>query len=118
MARIVNARRCRRRDAIVRRGSRTLQDLGCTVAEWKTWLESRFRDGMTWDNYGRHWHLDEVIPVSAWDLSQLEQWRACWHWTNSQPLLVAENLSKGGANRADYSAAVAERLMVLKALES
>lgn len=93
------------------------QELGCSAVEWRRWLESKFRDDMTWDNYGSHWHLDEVIPVSAWDLAQPEQWRACWHWTNSQPLLVAENLSKGGAGVGNYAEAILERLMVLKALE-
>lgn len=116
ISRLIAHRRSRRSEVIQRRGH-TLRDLGCTVPEWKTWLESKFWPGMTWENYGSFWHLDEIIPVSAWNLAHQEHWQACWHWTNSQPLPSNVNLSKGGSNRADYSAAIPERLMVLKALE-
>lgn len=108
-------RRTRRNHALSgQRKGTFLQDLGCTVAAWKVYLESKFRDGMSWENYGSVWHLDEIIPVSAWNLQDPDHWKACWHWTNSQPLLVAENLRKGGASRADYSMQMAIHLKALR----
>jgi acyl-ACP thioesterase len=58
----------------------------------------------------------ETVPVSAWDLSRPDHWRACWYWSNSQPLLAAENLTKAGANRldVDYTREIQERLNALK----
>lgn len=58
-------------------------------------LESQFYGEMTWDNYGSHWHVDHIIPVSSWDHNDPEQVRRCWHWTNLQPLTASENMSKG-----------------------
>jgi hypothetical protein len=59
-------------------------------------LEAQFRDGMSWDNYGRYgWHIDHIIPCSSFDLTDTDQQRKCFHYTNLQPLWAHENLSKG-----------------------
>lgn len=53
-------------------------------------LESKFRDGMTWENYGPYWHVDHIKPLSlCTDLNE------AWALSNLQPLLREENLSKG-----------------------
>ena len=36
-----------------------------TPAELKEHLESKFKDGMTWKNYGEKWQIDHVIPQAA-----------------------------------------------------
>lgn len=59
---------------------------------------------------GSVWHLDEIIPVSAWDLTNPVHWKACWHYLNSQPMLAKENISKNGANRKDYSVEIEQFL--------
>ena len=68
-----------------------------TIEELKNHLEKQFRDGMTWDNYGKDWHIDHVKPVSHFNFkSKLDpDFKECWKLTNLQPLLVKENLSKG-----------------------
>lgn len=61
-------------------------------------LESQFRPGMTWANYGRKWHLDHKKPVSWFDWSvpdAIAVLRECWALSNLQPLWKTENLSKG-----------------------
>jgi len=75
----------------------TLELLGCSPEYFRCWLEIDFRDGMTWENYGKVWHVDHIVPCSLFDLSNPEQQRACFHYTNLQPLFATENLSKGGA---------------------
>lgn len=70
--------------------------LGCSVEDFKKHLESQFEEGMTWDNYGTYWHVDEIIPCAAFDLSLAEHQRACWHYSNSRPLVASENMSRGG----------------------
>lgn len=70
--------------------------VGCSPYFLRNYLESKFQDGMTWDNYGLHgWHIDHIIPCSAFDLTDPEQQRQCFHYTNLQPLWAYENLSKG-----------------------
>ena len=72
--------------------NRSLSYLGCSIEEFKTYLESRFEEGMTWKNRS-DWHLDHIIPLDkineGYTLEQL-----C-HYTNYQPLWKQDNLSKG-----------------------
>jgi hypothetical protein len=64
---------------------------GCTAEELKTYLESLFTEGMTWDNYGE-WHIDHIRPVSSFSA---EEWEQINHYSNLQPLWAKDNLSKG-----------------------
>lgn len=66
-----------------------------SVEELIKHLESKFRDGMTWDNYGAYWHIDHVIPKSFFKYLEYDDtFRACWALNNLQPLLASENLKK------------------------
>ena len=47
----------------------TMELTGCTLEELKKHLESKFEDGMNWNNYGV-WHLDHIIPCANFDLSK------------------------------------------------
>jgi hypothetical protein len=67
--------------------------IGCSKDDLRKHLESKFRDGMTWQNYGKHWHIDHIVPlISSKSVKQIK--RLC-HWTNLQPLTAFENISKG-----------------------
>ncbi len=75
----------------------TLEYLGCTAPELKCHLEGQFRDGMNWDNYGfEGWHIDHIKPLCQFDLTDPDQQKECFHFSNLQPLWAAENLAKGG----------------------
>lgn len=66
--------------------------IGCSPVQLKHHIESKFRDGMTWENHGSVWHIDHIIPIS---IAKTEhQVYELSHYTNLQPLLVKENLSK------------------------
>lgn len=70
--------------------------IGCTVPELMRHLEAQFTDRMTWENYGRYgWHIDHIRPCASFDLTDPEQQRACFHYTNLQPLWWDENIRKG-----------------------
>jgi hypothetical protein len=67
--------------------------IGCSKDDLRKHLESKFRDGMTWQNYGKHWHIDHIVPlISSKSVKEIK--RLC-HWTNLQPLTAFENISKG-----------------------
>lgn len=69
--------------------------LGCPLVWLEVHLESLFKPGMTWENYGPVWHVDHLKPCAKFDLTDPEQQRICFHWTNLQPLFAAENRAKG-----------------------
>ena len=95
--RVVCALRTRVIDAIKnnRKSSKTLDLLGCSIQYYKIFLENKFQDGMNWENYGRKgWHIDHIIPCSSFDLSDPEEQRKCFHYTNTQSLWEIDNIIK------------------------
>ena len=71
----------------------SVSDLGCSIEEFKEYLESKFSVGMTWDNYG-DWHIDHIVPLSSFDLTDRAQFLKACHYTNMQPLWKEDNLKK------------------------
>lgn len=68
--------------------------VGCSIEYLKYYLEFQFKDGMSLDNYG-DWHIDHIIPCASFDLSDPEQQKVCFHYSNLQPLWMKDNVSKG-----------------------
>lgn len=82
-------------NSIIRKGyaknSNTFSILGCTYYEFSTYLESKFEDWMSWENYGKYngelnygWDLDHIIPISS--ATNEEEVIILNHYTNFQPL--------------------------------
>ena len=74
-----------------------VKDLGCSIEEFKSYLENLWVDGMSWDNYGRRkgeWCIDHIVPLASVDLTIREEFLKVAHYTNMQPLWVSENNSK------------------------
>jgi len=77
------------------RSKSTEELLGCTYKEGRQHIENQFAEGMNWDNYGLHgWHIDHIMPCASFDLSDPEQQKECFHYTNLQPLWAEDNLKK------------------------
>lgn len=101
--RILNALRCRLSSAVRRLGAkkcrRTAELLGCSIEDLKEHLKSQFAPGMDWSNFGRKkgiqcWEIDHIIPCASFDLTDPEQQKRCFHFTNLQPLWATENRKK------------------------
>lgn len=70
--------------------------VGYVLPELMQTLEKEFRQGMTWDNYGK-WHLDHMIPLAHFTFNSTEdpEFKKAWSLGNLQPLWKGENLRKG-----------------------
>lgn len=68
--------------------------LGCTVDFFRGYLEAKFKDGMSWANYGELWHIDHILPCRSFNMTLEEDRRKCFHYSNMQPLLAIDNLQK------------------------
>jgi hypothetical protein len=90
--------RLRRRvgKAIVAKGytrkSKTGDIIGCTWEDLKKYIESKFQDGMTWENRNS-WHIDHIIPLAS--AKSVEELYKLNHYTNLQPLWAKDNMKKG-----------------------
>jgi hypothetical protein len=72
--------------------SKTQEMLGCDWSHLKAHLESKFTDGMSWENRGL-WHVDHIIPLAS--AKSIEEVVRLCHYTNLQPLWAEDNLKKG-----------------------
>ena len=72
----------------------TMNLLGCEMPFFKEYIESKFVDGMNWDRISEI-HLDHIKPCASFDLTNPDEQKKCFHYTNVQPLWYEDNLSKG-----------------------
>lgn len=70
--------------------------LGYGIPQLRARLESSLPPGATWDDFmtGRL-HIDHIRPRASFDLTDLDEVRACWQLSNLQLLWAADNMRKG-----------------------
>jgi hypothetical protein len=68
--------------------------LGCSWNIAIQWLEFNMKPGMTWENYGTHWHVDHVLPCASFNFENETDRKRCFHWMNLMPLEGIENIKK------------------------
>ena len=79
--------------------SKTQDIIGCSFEEFKSHLESQFKDWMSWENKGnpedgilepdKTWDIDHIIPLST--ATTEEELIKLNHYTNLQPLCSFTN---------------------------
>ena len=80
------------------KSKKTEEILGTNKVEYKKYLQSKFKEGMTWENYGKVWQIDHIIPSSSFKFNTKEDLKKCFNYKNTQPLFRSENLSKFDKN--------------------
>lgn len=80
--------------AVEKKHGNTMELTGCSKDDLYSHLESKFTEGMTWENYGK-WHIDHIKPCASYNLTDIEEQKKCFHWTNLQPLWAIDNMRKG-----------------------
>jgi hypothetical protein len=81
----------------------TIEPLGCTIEFFQNYIQSLLKPGMTMENNGpRKWHLHHIKYCHTFDLSDPEQQRLCFHYTNMIPMWEDEH-NKLHANDAIQS---------------
>lgn len=85
----------------------TIQYLGCSMDVFVKHIEKQFKEGMSWDNYGRsscsgggegekdeYWEIDHITPINYNNNVTLDDVKERLIYTNCQPMWAAENRSK------------------------
>jgi hypothetical protein len=73
------------------KGKRTKEIVGLDKMNFKLYIQNKFVDGMSWENYGE-WHLDHIVPLCS--AKNNEEALRLNHYTNLQPLWAEDNLIK------------------------
>lgn len=79
------------------KGGRSWQQLvGYSTEDLRRHLERQFVPGMSWNNYGRGWHVDHVVPSSSFTYTSPDEpaFNACWCLSNLRPLWAIDNIRK------------------------
>jgi len=70
-----------------------IEYLGCSSTEYFEWMLEHSSE-FTLDNYGKEWHIDHVIPLSRFNIDDVESQMLAFNWRNTMPLSAKENLAK------------------------
>ena len=76
---------------------------GLDVENMRQWFEYQFKEGIGWDNFGKMWQFDHIIPVTYFDFSDESELKLCWNFTNIRVEQFQKNKDRG--NRLDVLAA-------------
>jgi len=94
------------RDSKVRRLRKRLKDFiksgtkmhvhlfGCSSHLLRMHIESQFKKGMTWSNYG-DWHIDHIRPCASFLFEERSDALLCFNWRNLRPMWAKDNHRKG-----------------------
>jgi len=72
---------------------------GLDIENIRKWFEYQFTPDLNWENFGKNWQFDHIIPVSYFDCSLEEDLRLCWNFTNLR--VDSFQLSRDRGNRLD-----------------
>lgn len=100
--RLAHILRCRLREAIKnnQKTGSAINDLGCSIEEFKQYLESKFEPWMNWDNQGNYdknrptWQIDHIKALANFDLTNREELLKACNFSNMRPLLTIDNIIK------------------------
>jgi hypothetical protein len=79
----------------MKKNRRSNKYLGCSSSDAVKHIEKQFKRGMTWANHGKVWHIDHIVPLASFDLSNDDHVLMCCHYTNLQPMWASDNIRKG-----------------------
>lgn len=96
--RIVKNQRNRVKQLITNKPTSFTKSIGCGSDFLKAHIESQFKSGMAWNNYGNgegFWNVDHIRPLASFDnLENIEQFKEAFNYKNLQPLWWRDNLLK------------------------
>jgi hypothetical protein len=84
--------------------------LGCEIDYYFKWINHTMKDEMSWDNYGKLWNIDHLIPIKTFDISNPEEALKAFNWKNTWAMKSDENFSKKN-NIIDSQISVHKKLL-------
>jgi len=77
-------------------GAKWQEIVGYNVSDLISHLEKQFDSKMSWENYGKYWHIDHIKPISLFKFNSPtdKEFIECWSLKNLQPLEAKENIRK------------------------
>lgn len=81
------------------KSGRLIALLGCSIVKFREHLEALWEPWMNWGNYGRYsekgprtWQIDHIVPISHFDLRDIDQAKKAFNYKNCRPLCSKQNI--------------------------
>lgn len=61
---------------------------GLDIYTLRDWFSLQFTESISWENYGKSWQFEHIIPASFFDFTNDQELKSCWSFINMrvQPL--------------------------------
>jgi len=68
---------------------------GLDIDNMRKWFEYRFSEDLGWDNFGRSWQFEHIIPLASFDHAVESELRMCWNFVNLRVEPTGHNKYRG-----------------------
>lgn len=72
---------------------------GLDIETFRKWFEIQLEHQHTWEDFGKKWQFDHIIPVTYFDFAKEDDLKMCWNFTNIR--VEQLDLNKNRGNRVD-----------------
>lgn len=75
---------------------------GLDIETLRNWFELQFTEDINWDNFGKAWQFDHIVPTTYFDYTKEADLLLCWNFINLRVEKIESNKNRG--NRIDLLA--------------
>lgn len=72
---------------------------GLDIETLRSWFEIQFTEGLHWENFGKAWQFEHIVPASYFDYSNEDDLRLCWNFINLRVEKI--DTDRNGSARTD-----------------
>jgi hypothetical protein len=67
---------------------------GLDISNFREWIQLQFINDMSWENFGKTWQLDHIVPVAYFDFQDLTDLKLCWNFLNIRVVSIDKSSRK------------------------
>ena len=71
--------------------TKTIELLGCNLEFFQKYLKENLRLNLRYEDYGKTWHIHHKKACFRFDLTDPEQQKQCFHYTNLIPMEIKQH---------------------------
>jgi hypothetical protein len=68
---------------------------GLDIETLRHWFELQFAEDLNWENFGKAWQFDHIIPTTYFDYTNEDDLRLCWSFINIRVEKIDPNKNRG-----------------------
>lgn len=55
---------------------------GISIEGFRSWIALQFGENLNWDNFGKQWQLEHIVPAQYFNLQDDKDLKLCWNFLN------------------------------------